>query len=325
MTTAAVIPRLRWRPTLADDLPECLRLFPAWVGVEAGADLLALWRRLLDEPSVMSTLMEDLAQPAGQRIRGWGCGVVLPPPWAQLHGLAPPALRPRRPVVAQLYADLLAGRVQLLDDRALGEVNARGHLQFLNLHYTQQPSDLADDYALAILNVANDAFRSAASGWWLQAMHFESSARDAPMFESAGFPRLPYVDASALAGLPDERRPVYLGITREAARGSLPGTSVRHAFEHCPPRFRWSASQRRLLWQALYDDSDEALMRRLQVSVHGLKKLWRGIYERIEDVQPDFFGDDAGADDGRRGPEKRRQVLGYVRQRPEELRPGLPA
>ena len=65
-------------------------------------------------------------------------------------------------------------------------------------------------------------------------------------------------------------------------------------------------------------------MEPLDVSIHGLKKLWRGIYERIQDRMPEFFGADAGADEGRRGPEKRRQVLAYVRQRPEELRPWYP-
>ena len=34
-----------------------------------------------------------------------------------------------------------------------------------------------------------------------------------------------------------------------------------------------------------------------------------------------FFGEGSGDDEGRRGPEKRRQVLAYVRQRPEERRP----
>ncbi len=61
------------------------------------------------------------------------------------------------------------------------------------------------------------------------------------------------------------------------------------------------------------------------MSPHGLKKLWRGIYERVADSVPDFFGDVPAADEGKRGPEKRRQVLAYVRQRPEELRPWLPA
>jgi len=103
----------------------------------------------------------------------------------------------------------------------------------------------------------------------------------------------------------------------------LPGTSVRHIFEHQDPRFRFSAPQRRLLWLALFDESDEHLLPRLEVSVHGLKKLWRGIYDRIDEAEPEFFGD-AAVDDGKRGPEKRRQVLAYVRQRPEELRPWAP-
>jgi hypothetical protein len=66
------------------------------------------------------------------------------------------------------------------------------------------------------------------------------------------------------------------------------------------------------------------LLPTLDVSVHGLKKLWRGIYERIEDRMPSFFGEGAGGDDGKRGPEKRRQVMAYVRQRLEELRPWIP-
>jgi hypothetical protein len=75
----------------------------------------------------------------------------------------------------------------------------------------------------------------------------------------------------------------------------------------------------------LFDDSDAHLTERLEVSVHGLKKLWRGIYERIEDRMPEFFGDTASDDDGKRGPEKRRPVLAYVRQRPEGGAPDVAA
>ena len=71
----------------------------------------------------------------------------------------------------------------------------------------------------------------------------------------------------------------------------MPGSSARHIFEHQAPRFRFTSSQRRLLGLALYDENDDVLMQRLDVSVHGLKKLWRGIYERIDDVEPEFFGE----------------------------------
>ncbi len=316
------IPRLRWRPTRPADLAECFEMFPSWLGLDAQRPaLLSLWRAMIDEVAVTSTLVEDLSQPAGQRIQGWGTGIALPPRWAAQVGLAPPSLRPREPVVPHIYAALLDGSMPLMNDKTLGEVNACGNLQFFNLHYTQRRFDLGDDYALAVLNAANEVFRTAVSGYQLRAMHFEANARDAPMIASAGFPAVAYADDTAWRGLPDALRPVFFGITREQARSCLPGTSVRHAFEHYPPRFRLSGSQRRMLWHAQFDDSDESLLQRLDVSVHGLKKLWRGIYERIDDVEPEFFGDAAGDDDGKRGPEKRRQVLAYVRQRPEELRP----
>jgi hypothetical protein len=204
------VPRLRHRPTLVSDLAECASaLAPRWLDVHA-ADLQRLWSRLLDEPSAMSTVMEDLAQPSGQRLQGWGCGLVLPPPWVERLGLAHVTPQPGSPVVAQIYAGLLDGSLQPLDDRELGDLNASGQLHFINLHYAQRRSDLADDYALAVLNVANEAFRAAVSGWWLQGMHFESSAHDAPMFASAGFPIIGYADGVDRSSLADDQRPVFL-------------------------------------------------------------------------------------------------------------------
>ena len=62
-------------------------------------------------------------------------------------------------------------------------------------------------------------------------------------------------------------------------------------------------------------------MAELDVSSHGLKKLWSGIHDRIEDAAPGFFGDAEPEADGKQGPEKRRQVLAHLRQRPDKLRP----
>ena len=186
-------PRLRFRPTLEADLAEVADLLPPWLPFD-GARWQALWRRLLHEAAPMSTVMEDLAQPAGRRIQGCGCGLALPSEWVARLGLDGATLQPRSPIVPQVYAGLFDGSLVLPSDRELGVLNAQGRVHFLNLHYVQRPVDLHDDYALAVLNVANEAFRTAVSGWRLQAMHFESSARDAVMFASAGFPLVPYRD-----------------------------------------------------------------------------------------------------------------------------------
>lgn len=320
MVVERPVPRLRWRPTREADLPQCLALLPRFLGLDSDKPALhALWRHLLDEPAITTTVMEDLALPENERVLGWGCSVVLPPAEADALGLQGDPPHPPTPLVARLYRSWLAGE-PLPAPRALGEANAQGALHLLNLHYTQRPADLTDPLGLAVLAVANDAFRFAVGGWQLAAMHMEGCALDQPMYTAAGFPVCSYAAPGPRDALPDALRPVHFGISRRAAMAMLPGTSVRQAFDHYPPRFRLSASQRKLLWLALFDDSDDALGGRLGLSVHALKKLWRGIYERIEDVAPGFFGDEAD-DDGKRGPEKRRQVLAYVRQRPEELRP----
>jgi hypothetical protein len=313
------VPRLRFRPTTRRDFPESLELVPSWLVLEEDLRraLPDLWLRLLDEPAIGTTVMEDLALPAGQRIQGWGWGIVLPEEWVERHALA---TKPAAHVARQIYAGLHEGTLPLMSDAQVGVVNAEGRFHFFNF-YTQRHNDLSDPYAQSVLTIANEAFRLSATGYNTKAMYFETSARDAPAIAAAGFLHRPYADETSLEGLAPSERPAFLCVTREEALAGLPGTSVRHVFEHHPPMFRFSASQRRLLWLALFDDSDAHLMERLEISVHGLKKLWRGIYERIEDQMPEFFGDPAGDDDGKRGPEKRRQVLAYVRQRPEELRP----
>lgn len=317
------VPRLRFRPTTRRDFPECLELLPAWLALDSRlrAELPDLWLRLLDAPAIMTTVMEDLAQPAGQRIQGWGWGIALPEAWAEQRGLT---RNPAAHVVRQVCAGLLDGSLALMSDAEIGAVNADGRYHFLNF-YAQRHNDLSDPYTQSVLTIANEAFRLSASGYNTQAMYFETSERDAPAIAAAGFHHRPYADDSSLQGLAAAERPVFFVVTREQALAGLPGTSVRHVFEQHPPLFRFSASQRRLLWLALFDDSDAHLTERLGVSVHGLKKLWRGIYERIENQMPEFFGDGASDEDGKRGPEKRRQVLAYVRQRPEELRPWVTA
>lgn len=300
-------------------MPECLELLPAWLALDERlrASLPDLWRRILDEPAVTTTVMEDIALPAGQRIQGWGYGFVVPEPWAEREQLDS---HPEAYAMRRLLAGIVDGSFQLLSDAEIGVVNAQRRFRFFNF-YTQRRRALDDPYVQSVFNVANEAFRTAASGYNTHTMYFETSAPEAPAIEAAGFTRCAYSNESALEGAPSATRPAFLRVTRAQVRTSLPGTSVRHVFEHHPPHFRFSASQRRLLWLALFDDSDASLTERLNVSVHGLKKLWRGIYDRIEDRMPEFFGEASGADDGRRGPEKRRQVLAYVRQRPEELRP----
>lgn len=313
------------RPLRQGDMPEVLALLPAQVSLDPAerAAIAAQWPALLEQqPALQAGVMEDLARPAGQRILGWGVSVLLSPAQAQALQLEgePAAFLARR-----VYAELRAGRLRLMDDRELGRCNAAGEVVGLVLHFTLPRIDLADPQVHKIVACAQESFRMHHTGFHWQAIYLENSAAFMAVHRESGFSPRCFADEAALAALPEAERPVFMGLTRDEARLRLPGTTLRNCFESEPPRFRFSAQQRRLLWLALFDDADAALMPELAVSVHGLKKLWRGIYERVDLVEPGFFGDEGGGDDdGKRGPEKRRQVLAYVRQRLEELRPWQP-
>lgn len=60
------------------------------------------------------------------------------------------------------------------------------------------------------------------------------------------------------------------------------------------------------------------------MSLHGLKKLWRAVHQRALLAMPGLF-DARSANTGTRGPEKRRALLQYLRQHPEDLRPYQPS
>lgn len=314
------IPRLRYRPVMRDDLAECFELLPPWLGLDerTARALPSLWERLVDEPSMVSGLMEDLALPLGKRIQAWGVTMILPQTLMQKLKLDE---QPEPFVARRVYAALADGSFQPMSDREIGIENANGTLTMVILHFSQRDLDLSKPYVRSVIAIANDTFRAFHDGYNLRAIYYECGAINDLVASSSGFEPRPYADQRELVALPIEQRTALYGLTREEAKLRLPGSPARNCFEHHPPLFRFSASQRRLLWLSLFDESDEALMPLLGVSVHGLKKLWRGIYERIEDRMPDFFGESAGEEEGKRGPEKRRQVLAYVRQRPEELRP----
>ena len=55
------------------------------------------------------------------------------------------------------------------------------------------------------------------------------------------------------------------------------------------------------------------------MSVSAVKNWWRDIYGRVADADPGLLP--PGNAEGARGPEKRRRLLRYLREHPEELRP----
>jgi hypothetical protein len=57
----------------------------------------------------------------------------------------------------------------------------------------------------------------------------------------------------------------------------------------------------------------------LGISLSTVKNVWRSIYSRSAAQPPVLFPKDAGW--SKRGKERRRRLLAYLREHPEELRP----
>lgn len=122
------------------------------------------------------------------------------------------------------------------------------------------------------------------------------------------------------------RKPHVVGTTRtiELERPESWASSwVGALFDYHPPVCGFSRAEQRLLQAALAGESgtDQELTETLGVSLPTIKKMWLSVYRRVTDCRPETILDCAQAGTEERGKEKRRRLLAYLREHPEELRP----
>ena len=272
------------------DLAEAVSLVPAWLPLAPSlrGALPAVWTRLLGHSGFNADVIEDLQRPPGQRLVGLGVAIALDDDWSRRLAEDPPPFAP-----ALLYAALAEGRYQPPSDKELARQSGRGEVSFLVLHYEQSHTDFADPDAIEILGVAMTLFRHAHAGFRLQSLYQEGLDGHAAYLQSMGFrPRT----RREQAGVPE-----LFGLSRDEAAVLLPGSPVRDAFQFTPPRFGFSAAERRMLRLAVTQLTDEQIGDELGVSLHGVKKLWRSVHQRAMQAMPHLFDATATAGDPARG------------------------
>ena len=121
-------------------------------------------------------------------------------------------------------------------------------------------------------------------------------------------------------------QPHVVGITRDLElrrQRDWAGSWVGALFDYHPPMLGFNRSEQRLLSCALSGATDEHLAGMLGISLPAVKKLWVSIYRRVEGGLPELIADPLPSDipASGRGREKRRRLLAYLRDHPEELRP----
>jgi DNA-binding CsgD family transcriptional regulator len=117
-------------------------------------------------------------------------------------------------------------------------------------------------------------------------------------------------------------RPWLVGLTREEAFAHL-GSNVAGLFVWAPPRFHFNPSEQILLLHALQEETGAELAASLCISPWTVKKRWQAIYQRVANIDGELLPPIAasGSPTASRGVERRRHLLNYLRQHPEELRP----
>jgi hypothetical protein len=312
------------RPAFASDLAECQHCLRDGFAYDAPARarLVSMWSALLRTGAGSAALIEDVAAPPGRRVR-WFCFKAFVPDaylhW--LHTAAPPLIG------LGLSREYARGCNPLLSHDEVKSANSGCGLNMVCFHSGAPESTTVRDFmekAGACLMEFRTYF---CTGFRLKSYSVEVyDAYTHAWAEASGLRlRNDYARHRAPATGPAAGREARLyGISATEGHGAA-GTLGELLFSYAPPCFGFTRAQRDILTLALTTgDTDEQIADRLAVARVTVKKVWSGAYQRVESASPSFFGKADGGAGVRRGREKRRWLLTYLRHHMEELRPHRP-
>ncbi len=318
---------LRWRPMQAADVDACVAIVAAHpvIGPRYGADIENLgraWHHLLGSAAITHAVFERLDR-KHDTIVGIGFAVFVREEF--MREIKTPPLRWVGPELARRAT----GRDSpVLTDDEVRNANSGPGLSELVWEGTGTPefARTMDFYHHMV-----GAYVEEHRGFLLKEMitaQAESVERLLWVVEAGGLYWNPaHQRYETTSSEPPEifaERPHLVGITREL-ESVRPGSWISTLFNYSPPRFGFSRGEQQLLLAALksFHGTDQELAGALRLSVATIKKMWVSIYRRMADSEPELIPDSALTESGasERGREKRRSVLAYVREHPEELRP----
>ena len=279
------------------------------------------WHFLLGSPATLSLIVEDRERPPDCRLIGCAQMAFVTENFIQR------TCEQQDPWInARLVRILPGSSSSLLTLGQIAHANATAGLYALFTRWHRADWLLSHEEMLVTGRFMHAAFQNYVRGYCFREILAEATgerARDLAL--RAGFHlRCDYVDhyRSHPPLPPPARRPFLMGVTHaEALAGD--GSLMSHYFVYQPPRLGLTLGQQELLALCLRqpDLSDVALAEAMEKSVYTVKKLLRAVYGRISDVAFDLLPEPGN---GHRGPEKKRRLLLYLREHPEELRPYQP-
>jgi hypothetical protein len=293
------------------------------VSRELASALPGLLGRLLREETLRGACLEEIGcDDTGWRVLGIGISGFLSHAGAASYLEAP---FPHLEVALLERARVPGSGPGFLSIDAIAEANAGDGLILCPLFWLQHYSDLPEPESNALLRLGQQSFLSIHRGYRLKGLLKEADATMAPAYLSGGFRevrRLPAGMPLGFArGASRSERIVFM-TTAEDMKRALPGAAIGPLFATAPPLCGFSRRQQRVLEAAVSNMTDREIAAALGMKANAVAQHWRKIYQGVERAIPYLFQDlylSAGA--GTRGAEKRRRVVAYVAEHPEELRP----
>lgn len=225
-----------------------------------------------------------------------------------LSNLADLLMRPDGPDLVSGYVEALeSGKFPQLDEAAIGRANAGQGLDKIFLWTGYEGDDEPTAATISLRSRVVAAYNDIFSGNRVRRISVESAdERLHQRFLGYGY-----------SVIREQRGKKLLSFSREEAFAGTEISSQRF-FSYDPPVLGFTTAQRDILLLARQGFTDQEVAAALGKSADSVKKRWTGIYARFAQVFP---GRLPSAGDGSRGMEKRRTLLSYLRDRPEELRP----
>lgn len=310
---------LSFRIVQPADLSRCQALLsplvPEVYAPEVWNVLPTLWSHFRAEHRIEIHVFEDTARPAGQKIFCLASGVFVTPEFATSLLSEPP-----RYLANAIYRRELAGDSVILAPAAVARANAHHGVDVLGLDYAVERLRWTDLGGLRVLPLIPESLRAWVGGYRINSLHRELFERVLHiMARAAGARRRK--PASPFSRANGALRPALFGLTREEALAA-PGSALSLHFLFAEPCFHFTPAQQELLNLALRGRSDTEAANTLDISLSTVKEHWHAVFKRVSGIRPEWLPHEAAmSEDPKRGAEKRRHLLNYLRQHLEELRP----
>jgi hypothetical protein len=274
------------------------------------------WECLLQSDAGRAALVEDVTNPASPRPIAYGGRVFVSPDFAD-------ELREGRqgPTAAgHILRRVLEGGEGILTPDAIREAQTGEGLHLVLMHAAFTECGPGRFGSVEEMESLTFIFFHHHRGYRLrECMKDVLSPREYQWFGQGGFRRrTDYADGTREE--PTADLPFLLSIQRDEALAN-PGARFAAVFAEHPQRLGLRAIHRELLASALEGRSDEEIALQLCISISTVKKRWVAVYDHVDRVLPGLLPNTDTLMTGTRGTERRRHLLAYLREHPEEFVP----